>query len=81
MIGEVPPHIAGWVTGDTVTEEQAREVRSWRVDADMSWRDVADEAEAAWGVNSFGGNQLYGLALCWLSAKRLGEDPDADPWD
>ena len=68
-----------------ITLEQARLVRRLRVDQDETWRgvsagfydaypDVLYDSDLVW-------NQLVGQALCEAAAKRIGEDPDRDPWN
>ncbi|WP_205669371.1 hypothetical protein [Amycolatopsis suaedae] len=65
----------------TVTAEVARQVRRWRAEpAGMTWREIATEADAVWGTDS-AGDQRFGMALCEASAKVLGEDPAAEPWN
>lgn len=65
--------------GLTLTPEIARQVRTWRAD-DYTWRAIARSADETWGTSSRG-NQLFGEDLCRESARLLGENPDADPWN
>ncbi|MFC3502829.1 hypothetical protein ACFOOK_17865 [Micromonospora krabiensis] len=65
--------------GLTLTTEIAQRVRQWRADG-YSWRAVAVGADETWGTDSRG-NQLFGADLCDQSARLLGEDPDAEPWN
>ncbi|OIJ64071.1 hypothetical protein WN71_030785 [Streptomyces mangrovisoli] len=58
----------------------AARIRAWRVDEDLSWRSVARAATGLWG-SGWGSNQIYGRALCVAAAKKLGEDPDREPWN
>ncbi|MGW0216539.1 hypothetical protein ACWDXH_19325 [Micromonospora chokoriensis] len=62
-----------------MTSDIARQVRQWRAD-DYTWRAIAAAADQAWGSESRG-NQLFGRDLCLESARMLGEDPEADPWN
>lgn len=62
-----------------LTEDIARQVREWRAD-DCSYRAIAALADEAWGADSRG-NQLFGEDLCVASARLLGENPSADPWN
>lgn len=79
MSGETPPFVWGWVLGDTLTPEQAGQVRAWRVEDKYAFRRVAYEAGEAWGLDC-GGSQIAGRALCWIAATVFGEDPDEEPW-
>lgn len=67
------------VWGLEVTAERADQVRSWRSQEDGTWRVVAGLASDAWGGP--GPNQLFGRDLCEAAAGRLGEDPNAPPWN
>jgi hypothetical protein len=77
--GGQPSEPATEVWGVELTLDRARQVRQWRID-DNSWRGVAHEADKAWGTKH-DGNQMYGRDLCNASARMLGEDPDAEPWN
>lgn len=71
--------------GASMTAEQAKAVREMRVHQELTWRGVADEfterfpdADYARGL---AGNQILGMALCEAAALKLGEDPNAEPWN
>lgn len=64
----------------TITREMAVQIRTWRVDEDLSWRAVAQAATDLWG-SAYGSNQLYGEDLCQVAAQVLGEDPYREPWN
>ncbi|ARH89021.1 hypothetical protein [Streptomyces sp. MOE7] len=64
----------------TITHEMASQIRTWRVDGDLTWRSVAQAATDLWGAD-WGGNQIYGRDLCVVAAKMMGEDPDQKPWN
>jgi hypothetical protein len=66
--------------GLELTLERAQQIRTWRCLDDCTWRAVAAHADEAWGT-AWDGNQLYGRDLCEASARLLGEDPAADPWN
>ena len=63
-----------------LTAQQVAQVRSWRVDQDMSWRAVAEAAAEVWGWG-YGGNQIFGEELCEAAAHALGQDPWSEPWN
>lgn len=63
-----------------VTVERAKQVRSWRVEDEMSWRAVAQAATDAWG-SDYGSNQLFGEELCRAAAVMLGDDPSSEAWN
>jgi hypothetical protein len=65
--------------GLVLTEDIARQVRLWRA-GDYSYRAIAGSADETWGTDSQG-NQLFGIDLCLASARMLGENPNADPWN
>ncbi len=64
----------------TLTREMALQIRTWRVDEDLSWRAVAQAASDLLG-SECGGNQLYGADLCAAAAHVLGENPSQEPWN
>jgi hypothetical protein len=66
--------------GVELTLARARQVRQWRCIDHCTWRAVAARADDAWGT-TWNGNQLYGMELCGCSARMLGENPSADPWN
>lgn len=70
----------GMVWGVEVTHEKATQIRGWRVGAQLTWRDVAQEASDAWGLHH-GSNQEFGQRLCKAAASVLGEDPHREPWN
>lgn len=63
-----------------LTAKQVAQIRTWRVDQEMTWRAVAQAAIDAWR-SDHGGNQLMGEELCRAAAIALGEDPDSEPWN
>ncbi|GLY78288.1 hypothetical protein [Actinoallomurus iriomotensis] len=63
-----------------LTSTQVAQIRVWRVDQEMTWREVARAAADAWG-SDHGGNQRVGEELCRAAALALGEDPNAEPWN
>jgi hypothetical protein len=62
-----------------LTAETARQIRTWRVEEDLSRRAVAQASSDLWGFG-FGGNQLHGEDLC-AAAHVLGENPYREPWN
>jgi hypothetical protein len=68
-----------------ITDEQARIVRTLRVDRQLTWRGVAeyfsDLVPNALYETKLRGNQIVGMFLCHAAAARLGEDPNAEPWN
>lgn len=60
--------------------EVARFIRSLRVDANGTWRYVAETCNNEYG-GYWGSNQLAGMALCERAAQLHGEDYLTDPWD
>lgn len=70
----------GLVDASTLTTEMTRQIRTWRVDQDFSWRAVAQAASDLWDLD-FGSNQLYGEDLCAAAAHVLGENPYREPWN
>lgn len=67
-----------------MTDERAKEIRAWRVDEGYSWRAVAMAATEKWPDDATWrpySNQLAGIALCHLAAKRFGEDHMLKPWN
>ena len=63
-----------------MNEDEARFVRRLRVDENETWSGVAGETADAWGT-SWDSNQGAGLFICEAAASRLGEDPNAEPWN
>ena len=64
-----------------VSLDVARAVRSLRIDRDLTWRSVEEEARLLLGFQLGEGDpQSVGFALCQVAAEVLGEDPEADPW-
>lgn len=63
-----------------LTPKQVAQIRTWRVDQEMTWRAVAQAATDAWGSDR-GSNQLAGEELCRAAAIALGEDPNSEPWN
>jgi hypothetical protein len=60
----------------------ALEVRMARVDAGLSWREIASACHQDWGGTwEPAGNQLVGMAICELAAFALGEDWRSPPWN
>jgi hypothetical protein len=67
-----------------ITVEQAAAARRLRVDRGGTWRFVAEEFYTLFPDAPYGdlaGNQGVGMYLCRAAARRLGEDPNADPWN
>ncbi|MER7313759.1 MULTISPECIES: hypothetical protein [Streptomyces] len=64
----------------TVTPRMAAQIRTWRVDDDLTWRSVAQAATDLWR-SEWGGSQIYGRDLCAVAARMTGEDPDEEPWN
>jgi hypothetical protein len=62
-----------------LTPDHAKQVRQWCVDG-ATWRSVAHYAFEKWGAGD-AGHQLFGRDLCNESARMLGEDPHAEPWN
>ena len=67
------------VWGIPLTGEKAKQIRSWRVDRQLTWRSLAAVASAEWELN-YGSNQLFGQGLCRAAARLLGEDPQGRLW-
>lgn len=63
-----------------LTPERAQQVRQWRAGQGCTWRAVAAHADATWDT-AWNGNQLFGMDLCEASARMLGENPAAEPWN
>lgn len=67
-----------------MTLERAKQIKVWRCMVGCTWRRVAELASEQWGTAakwSPPSNQLAGLALCETAARRLGEDPEREPWN
>lgn len=65
-----------------MTTPAARAIRALRVDQRLSWRGVAEASWPAWGgVWAPPHNQIAGNVLCDEAARRLREDPSAEPWN
>lgn len=69
-----------------MTIGEARQVRAWRVDQRRSWRSVARTAfercdEWHWPKWDPPSNQLAGMALCEVAAKKLGGSYRKEPWN
>lgn len=70
------------VRATLTTAVQAREVRSLRVDAARTWRDVGEEIGRRWQLTvGKGDEQSLGATVCHVAAQVLGEDPDGEPWN
>lgn len=70
-----------WGLIDSMTREQAEQIRIWRTsDQLMTWRGVAAAATATWADRQ-DTNQLLGRELCRKAAAILGEEPEAEPWN
>lgn len=69
------------VWGLAITPEVARQIRSWRVTQQETWRGVAEFASEHYSELDRSSNQLLGRDLCTAAAKVLDEDPDAAPWN
>ena len=61
-----------------IDEQQARVIRTWRVDLGCSWRRVAALYASVWGGAT---DQERGAFLCETAANMLGEAPGEDPWN
>lgn len=74
-----------WIKGFDLfmPDEVARRIRKLRVEDRYSWRSIARMAHgtAIWCAWQPSSNQLAGMALCEVAAKRLGEDWEKDPWN
>ena len=57
-----------------MSPELAKMIRGWRVDEELSWRDIAARATRHLGLEP-SDNQLTGRALCAEAAELLGEQP------
>lgn len=55
-------------------------VRDQRVNLKGSWRMVAASCAEEWG-ESWGSNQIFGMALCQAAAQACGEDWQKAPWN
>lgn len=65
-----------------LTEEMAQLVRKLRIDEDGSWRSVSENFEQHFpGLQQNSGHQMDGMALCYVAATMLGEDPTVEPWN
>lgn len=65
-----------------LTPEKARVVRVLRADFECTWRSVAARVFYIYPDSGVvDGHQLYGEALCRLSALLLNEDPEDEPWN
>jgi hypothetical protein len=69
---------------DTMTVEQAEQIKSWRIDG--TWRAIAEDChESYMGVWQVGcripGLQYVGRAITQAAAQRLGEDPSSSDWN
>jgi hypothetical protein len=72
-----------------MTLDEARRVRKFRVDDDLTWRGVAMSAfeeglcgagdDVDWGA--IPSNQLVGMDLCREAAPFFGEDWSKEPWN
>lgn len=69
----------GAVRPADLTVEQARLIRSWRVDEDYPYRSVAQAATDLWG-SGWGSNQAFGEELCRGAATLLGENLNDEAW-
>ncbi len=58
-----------------ISEEQARVIRTWRVDLGCTWGRVDELAEKVWGFRMGPGE------LCEYAARILGEKPGEYPWN
>lgn len=63
-----------------LSPDMALIVKNWRCVEGQTWRGVAACADQTWHTTSHG-NQLFGEDLCQASARILGEDPHAEPWN
>jgi hypothetical protein len=58
--------------------EQAKVIKTWRVELGCSWRRVAELYNMVWGC---GLSQHEGRDLCCDAAELLGDDAHFDPWN
>jgi hypothetical protein len=58
-----------------LSTEQAKVIRTWRVDLGCSWGRVDELAEKVWGFRMGPGE------LCEHAARVLGENPGEEPWN
>jgi hypothetical protein len=67
---------------EILTPERAQRVKHLRCVEDRTWRSVAvicrKEFHGSWEPPE---NQLWGVALCRVAARILGEDPNKEPWN
>jgi hypothetical protein len=63
-----------------LTIEQARFVRTLRVDQGHTWRGVADECAMAW-EGDWDADQGLGRELCVRAAALFDEDGLREPWN
>jgi len=61
-----------------LTTEQARVIRTWRVDLGCSWSRVGELWRKAYPDS---GLQTDGGQLCQWAAQALGEEPGEEPWN
>lgn len=69
------------IVGAGMNPERAGFIRTLRVDAGATWREVALFCGNAWPEADWGSNQFAGIALCRAAAKHFGEDADQQPWN
>jgi hypothetical protein len=59
--------------------EQAKVIKTWRVELGCSWRRVAELYMQVWADRDI--TQMHGIELCAEAAELLGEDVYFDPWN
>ncbi|GAA2760047.1 hypothetical protein F4554_005553 [Actinopolymorpha rutila] len=69
---------------ERMNAEQAETIRRWRKTG--TWREVAKECYEAylttWGIGwTMPGHQEVGQLICNAAARRLDENPRAEPWN
>ncbi len=67
--------------GLRLTQEQAEQIRKWRVEERNSWRLIARSAWPwfmCWTPES---NQLAGMSLCEFAARKFKENYREEPWN
>ncbi|MEY2450366.1 MAG: hypothetical protein QOH79_3842 [Acidimicrobiaceae bacterium] len=74
------------VLRDSMSVDDASEIRRLRSDENYSWRAIAgychNECSAMWSVGWESPElQEVGMLICEAAAEKLGERPHADPWN
>jgi hypothetical protein len=67
----------------SMTKEQARQVKQWRVDELYGWRGVAGNYYDEYGIGDslINDNQIDGMEICCVAAYVLGEDYMDENWN